>query len=662
MTSELYDPLPSEKAQRASKPSISSQQGPRKSISSASGVKADTESTRRSSNIIQNLSSWSWELVASFFVLAIPLLILGTLYPHAGQPVPQWPFKISVNALLSIYGVVFRTCLTFVVASCIGQLQWAWFTVDRPLYDMSLYNNAANGAWGSLRLFWSRRIRQPRTALGAFILLLSVAIDPFIQQLLTTTDCNIKLPDEKAMLPRTNSFSLKDPQTIPIISPGSAFDSLTTSISNAETYLPRQCSTGNCTFSEVYGTLGYCSSCKDLSSNVIITRTNNRGCSSPTDTSLYCTKLWGINSSLYMGDDIPDEPWLNMTSWPDMCVARSWSSMYRNSKFGMTILKGATQDSLLGVDPLTGNNLTGCTSPDDTDTWYCRGYGAASCALQPCVRFYNATINRCQLKERLIHRQETSNSVDNINGLYQQGWGIVDMQCVSEDESGNLKDRGYTIDSRWVQYNFTSPDMNDTLESSLLEHECLYKMMLTDAYSFLDRWFIDATNGTVQVKAVMDEYNSSLIFSDFSGPQMIQILYNGTRMDFEGLNRAFANISEMATAWVRTHGNTTYSNPALGDVIHYATCLQVNWAWLAFPTVLALLTLPFFIMVAVDTSVQQMPVWKSTPLAWIMRWSHNFSESALLSNGTIDDMEEISKTTVVTFSKEPKPHVYLVTQ
>ncbi|KAI6080531.1 hypothetical protein F4821DRAFT_55152 [Hypoxylon rubiginosum] len=639
-------------------------QVPKLPAPSCSSIKTNTETTRHALDITSDWKHWIWELVASFFVLAIPLIIVGTLYPHSGQLIPQWPFRISVNALLSVYSVVFRICLTFIVASCIGQLQWTWFSLDRPLYDMVRYTNAANGSWGSFQLLWTQGVRQPQTALGALILILSVAIDPFIQQLLTSTDCDIKVPNVKATLPRTNFLDNSNGALESLFDPAS---SPMTGVSGTDTLLSWQCLTGNCTFSKVYGTLGFCSSCEDLSAQVVTDVKYRCGeIGSAQNSSDPCEASWQIDeiiSSLSVGNIFfpPNGPWLNITVNPgpymiSSRISRPWVTPH---KYGAVVLKGATLDSPLGINPPTGANITSCKSSEALDTWHCRGYGAASCALQPCVRFYNATIDNGQLRENLVSQYVVSQSVWIRSDLY----GIVDTQCVSEGEGQSLKERGYAMDSRWISYNFSTPSLgelviNDTLGLSLLEHECLYVITGQVASTIGDVWYnqMSITNWSVLIGGPDSPY----VLSELEESQLLQILYNATRTNFNSVENAFANFAEEATNWIRTHGNTSFSHPAVGNVMHYAICLQVNWAWISFPVLLASLTLILFIMVVVNNSMRRMPVWKSSPLVWILRWCYGSSELESLSDGKIDDMEEVSKDTMVVFSNGPKPHVHLV--
>lgn len=152
-------------------------------------------------------TNWKWEFVASLVNLAVPIIIFATLYPFSGKPVPQWPFKISINSLLSIYTLVLKTAIGFILTSCIGQLQWTWFSKARPLTDMLYFDNATRGPAGAVGLVW-RQFRRPLIVLGCVITVLAAVVDPFVQQLIRPVDCNTEVSDgpAAATLPRTNVF------------------------------------------------------------------------------------------------------------------------------------------------------------------------------------------------------------------------------------------------------------------------------------------------------------------------------------------------------------------------------------------------------------------------------------------------------------------------
>jgi hypothetical protein len=272
--------------------------------------------------IVQFWHQWKWEIIASFFVLAMPLIIVATILPHSGQPLPQWRFRISINALLSIYNVVFKAFVTFILATCIGQLQWTWFLSDRPLYDVVRYTNAANGPWGSMHLLWSQNMRQPLTTFGTLVLIATIAIDPFIQQLIAPSDCSMLIPDQNATLLRSNVL------TGNLMSAPIPLNTLIAAINDPRDSISGYCSTGNCTFSE-YSTVACCSSCEDHWANILFevkcyparsetpklnaTAVNFKDC--PSGSWPVITSSLDYNSN-FKNSTSPRSNWINMTFDP----------------------------------------------------------------------------------------------------------------------------------------------------------------------------------------------------------------------------------------------------------------------------------------------------------------------------------------------------------
>lgn len=69
------------------------------------------------------LKDWWLESGACFLLLGALVAVIATLYPHQGKPLPQWPYRISVNTLISIYLVVLKGSVLLVTAEGLGQLQ-----------------------------------------------------------------------------------------------------------------------------------------------------------------------------------------------------------------------------------------------------------------------------------------------------------------------------------------------------------------------------------------------------------------------------------------------------------------------------------------------------------------------------------------------------------
>ncbi|TGO49947.1 hypothetical protein BCON_0195g00030 [Botryotinia convoluta] len=496
---------------------------------------------------------WKWEFFASLIVVACPFIIITTLYPNAGKPLPQWPFQISINTLLSIYGLVFKTCLTFIVVSCIGQLQWFWFSSHRPLYDVLCYDRATRGPWGSIQLLCSKHIRHPLTGLGAIILIAAVAIDPLIQQLVLPYDCEVALLNIEVTLPRTNQFdnvhsALMDPTSgLPIKS----------AIYAPENWMTWQCITGNCTFSETYGTLAYCSSCEDISDKLIF------------ETTYY-----------------DEETHTNITSTTGYC-AGTLGSFATTSLFTHGEVIGLTRQLMRPTsESHPPNPLAIAVILDRPDCPGEKVYIIVPRTVDPAKRLDPDSMSPW------INRNMTVAS----NPWRLQGYGAA----------GNV------------------------LSSS-------------------------AFVGFV-VAGIEGESARDTVFIDVVGPRMMMDLYYNGYIEFEDVQEKFSNISDITTAWLRSYGDNTFSDPAVGEVLHYAICLRVQWPWIAFPATLAALSLVCLVAVIIVMDRQQVPIWKSSPLALIMRGSN----TEFWCQPTADAMEERSKEITVILIKGSNPQIQVV--
>ena len=76
------------------------------------------------------LRNWWMEIGACLLFMIAFVAIIATLYPHQGRPLPEWPFQISINALVSVYVVVLKTTIVFVTAEGLGTYAETCFNAD----------------------------------------------------------------------------------------------------------------------------------------------------------------------------------------------------------------------------------------------------------------------------------------------------------------------------------------------------------------------------------------------------------------------------------------------------------------------------------------------------------------------------------------------------
>lgn len=83
-------------------------------------------------------------------------MIVAVLKSYDGQPMPQWPLGITLNAFLAFFTSVAKLAMLIPVVEGLGQLRWLWFARKaRKLADFELFEQACRGAYGSIKLLFS---------------------------------------------------------------------------------------------------------------------------------------------------------------------------------------------------------------------------------------------------------------------------------------------------------------------------------------------------------------------------------------------------------------------------------------------------------------------------------------------------------------------------
>jgi hypothetical protein len=602
-----------------------------------------------------SIMHWVWEAVNAVLLVAMIAAVVITLRLHDGQPAPDWPLSITINALVSIYAFIFKGNMAFILASCIGQFQWSWYRSPRPLKDVALYQEAGRGAMGSFLWLCSLHLRQPVVALAAIITIAGIALDPFFQQLVQSNSCSVVLLGvDKPSVPRTNYLELTD-------LPSSLQPAVISGFYQAQNLSDFDCSTGNCTFSAKYDTLGFCSHCDDISYNITIqedcivdhamTGGSEKGvCDAKGDDGNTFTTVWNLtttawpfwvdfyyNSTTKTGT--PEDPtvFAVLGQWREADVLRFNSTSVARQGANVGVVFPEADTAIFKFEPDNWNNsLVGCSDANTNDTWYCRGYGAANCILQPCVRTYTASIDAGQVSEVMVDQSNPAltwgyGAVAHDLGNGIQGekdiWGLLNKSCVTDQERAQLTTEGYDMGSndRWLAYNVTSDPPNTTTNTSstfpdsMFARNCVY---LIDGSFVETLWtrlladmLIDSVNRTTDSTVTKSDSNS---INTFAGSQQVLYLFNSGKVNMTGIDTAFDNLAQALTLWIRENGHANYSERATGEVFHIATCLQVNWIWLILPAVLALFTLIILGLTVTSTLWLGLPIWKSSPLAYLL--------------------------------------------
>lgn len=153
---------------------------------------------------------WSIEILTIFFTTACFVSLVIVLAIYDSKTVPQLPFDITFNAIISILATAIKSSLLLVLAAALGQCRWLWLRRSVPddcnLYDIQLLDDASRGPWGSLILLRHLRGRW-LVSIGAIAVILSIALEPFVQQIPSYYPTTQRLASHDVTIPRALTWN-----------------------------------------------------------------------------------------------------------------------------------------------------------------------------------------------------------------------------------------------------------------------------------------------------------------------------------------------------------------------------------------------------------------------------------------------------------------------
>lgn len=144
--------------------------------------------------------TWALEIGALILSVLSLVAIIVLLAIYDGEP--QFSFGVlNLNATVAILATAFRIGFMVAVGEALAQWKWLWFSKKpRTLGDFDSIDDASRGSRGSLLLLWDTK-GISLTAIGAWITILSVATEPFIQQIVTFRDTVVFEENTRVTIP-----------------------------------------------------------------------------------------------------------------------------------------------------------------------------------------------------------------------------------------------------------------------------------------------------------------------------------------------------------------------------------------------------------------------------------------------------------------------------
>jgi hypothetical protein len=105
-------------------------------------------------------NGWGKEVLGWIVSAVSVVAIVAILAAFNHRSLPQWPYQITLNTLISIFSQISSTALLGPLSECVSQLKWLWFTRrSQHLGDFQDFDSASRGPWSSLLLIWKTRAR-----------------------------------------------------------------------------------------------------------------------------------------------------------------------------------------------------------------------------------------------------------------------------------------------------------------------------------------------------------------------------------------------------------------------------------------------------------------------------------------------------------------------
>ncbi|KAK8024351.1 hypothetical protein PG993_012417 [Apiospora rasikravindrae] len=184
---------------------------PSRPVSKAKYTQAPRLKDNRSLLLDPRGNFWRYESASLLLAIAAFVTIVVLLASYNGRERPDWPALININTLLSVLTAILKSSLLFPIAECIGELKWVHFKDPHPVRDFARWDAATRGPWGSLLLIFKHPLHI-LGALGAILTIVSLAIDPFAQQVLGFHSCLEPVEGANVTVPRTNNYTRGDIQ------------------------------------------------------------------------------------------------------------------------------------------------------------------------------------------------------------------------------------------------------------------------------------------------------------------------------------------------------------------------------------------------------------------------------------------------------------------
>lgn len=582
------------------------------------------------------LNTWFLEILAMLLSVSCMIAIFVVLKVYDGRSIPQLPYGITLNALISILATASKTALLYLVGSALSQLKWCWFQKDRRVQDIQSFDDASRGPWGSVILLLELKWRS-FASIGALVTILALAFDPFVQQVL-------RYP-ARYRIDKLQSTSVRSVQDFTLqrhevelkadIELGIWADPDTLRLAPS-------CPSGHCQWHE-YPSFEWCTKCVDATDIASVTCNANGGGGSRT-----CSLSFGQGADTSNTfRPTPDRPHSAFWSadfqsvWPIYQIKQAFSP-------SQSISTSAELPPLQTSHPRA--TYFGLRSPllvIGHAAWRAWGHGenitqshtkiqsAEQCVLTPCLKHYNVSVH---------HGVPVVDVIDVNYGTLKQYFRLLNRggSCSNAIslcwEAGSTQPSFHDLDSAHGKYKNVTAGVFCAAES------CFYEMTVVD-------WIAQRLTGYGKWIETAEGFMGPLNYPKHETwgyyNDVIQAL-----LAKHNLSSLLANVAESFSQQARKASTETVP----GWVYTNESFVRVRWEWLILPFVLHVAGLVVLIIAILSSRYHKARLWKASLLPLLY---HGMEKKERSVATDVQGMEEEARRDIVSLDQSSADRIIL---
>ncbi|KAJ5365853.1 hypothetical protein N7517_008739 [Penicillium concentricum] len=535
-----------------------------------------------------------WEILAMVLSSALLVAIVVILTQYDDRPQPSW--TLSLNSVISWLSTVSKGCVLFSISEGIGQLKWVWFTrKSRPLVDLSIFDGASRGLWGCAALVWRQRAKH-FAALGSLAVILAIAFDPFVQNLIHYYPKLIVDPAGTAIVssnpvydalgpPLNNAAYYLDPAM-----KANIYNSLFNSDPTKPWHIPQYtCSSGNCTWDPI-ATLEMRASCTNITDR-LKTKCDNILEGQKLDSSSKICSVYLKDSSSNISAYVQESG----TLWgAPVSIGSVEPLIYTDSIIPPIQL--VAPDNLLPVEELWA--LESKIQPK---------WQAIECSIDPVVHSFRPTVRRG------VYHEETLGIAK--NGSFE-----------------NLfMGSNYHMHPPW------GPEMGVEKNKDFL----IYKRTLTAIRYFFQDFFA----GRAQLDPFGFHFLPKSVQYQYASADLIQLItlsnitgcLGGTAKQ---MHCAMDNVAEAMSKTIRDTPSSFNLSNTTGQAMTSMTHVSIHWQWIILPVLVWLLGLVTVLGTIWKTRKATIPTWKNDTIPLLSVYKNGQNEK--LQSDEVSETERVT--------------------